>query len=64
MRDFILCLLLLACLAVLIGLPVVLIAATVSQDVSSALAENIMLVKGTFAAWFVSVIIVSTAGNK
>jgi len=63
MKDFTLCALLLACLAVLVGLPVGLIAAKLA-GCDSLVVENIMVVKAAFVAWFVSIVIVSTAGNK
>jgi len=64
MKDFTLCALLLACLAVLVGLPVLLAVAAVNQDVSSMLVQNMGILKAAFVAWFVSIVIVSTAGNK
>jgi len=64
MKDFTLCALLLACLAVLVGLPVLLTVATVSLEVSSMLAQNMGILKAAFVAWFLSIVIVATAGNK
>ena len=64
MKDFILCALLLACLAVLVGLPVLLAVSAVNQDVSIMLVQNMGILKATFAAWFLSVIIVASASNK
>jgi len=64
MKDFTLCALLLACLAVLVGLPVLLTVATVSLEVSSMLAQNMGTLKAAFVAWFLSIVIVATAGNK
>ena len=63
MKDIVLCALLLVCLAVLIGLPVGLIV-TKLTGCDHLVIENIMLVKAAFVAWFVSIVIVSTAGNK
>ncbi len=63
MRDFVLCALLLACLAVLVGLPVGLIVAKIAGCDSIVIA-NIGIVKATFVAWFLSVIIVASVGNK
>jgi len=64
MKDFLLCALLLACLAVLVGLPVLLAVAAVNREVGSMLAQNMGILKAAFVAWFVSIVIVSTAGNK
>lgn len=63
MKDFILLALLLACLAVLVGLPVGLIAAKIA-GCDTLVVENIALVKVAFVAWFLSIIIVASAGNK
>jgi len=63
MKDFLLCILLLACLAVLVGLPIGLIVAKLA-GCDNLIIENIMVVKAAFVAWFVSIVIVSTAGNK
>ena len=63
MKDFILCVLLLACLAVLVGLPVGLIVAKIA-GFYHVVTENIMPVKAAFMAWFLSVIIVASAGNE
>jgi len=64
MKDFTLCTLLLACLTVLVGLPVLLVVSAINRDVSIMLAQNIYLVKAAFVAWFLSIVIVATAGNK
>ena len=61
MKDFLLCGALLACLAVAFGLPVGLIIAGYDSIV---VVENIMLVKAAFVAWFLSIIVLATAGNK
>ena len=61
MKDFLLCGALLMCLAVAFGLPVGLI--IVGYD-SIVVVENIMLVKAAFVAWFLSIIILASAGNK
>ena len=63
MKDFLLCMLLLVCLAVLVGLPFGLIAVKIA-GCDSLVVENIALVKAAFVAWFVSIIIVASAGNK
>lgn len=63
MKNFLLCALLLACLAVLVGLPVGLIVAKLA-GCDSLVVENIMVVKAAFVAWFLSIIVVATAGNK
>ena len=63
MRDFLLCGALLACVAVAFGLPVGLIAVKIA-GYDSIVVENIMLVKAAFVAWFLSVIIIASAGNK
>ena len=63
MRDFLLCGALLMCLAVAFGLPVGLIAAKIA-GYDSIVVENILLVKAAFVAWFLSVIIIASAGNK
>jgi len=62
MRDFALCALLLACLAVLVGLPVGLIATKLAG--CDSLVENIMVIKAAFVLWFLSIVILATAGNK
>ena len=63
MRDFLLCCALLMCLAVAFGLPVGLIAVKIA-GYDSIVVENILLVKAAFVAWFLSVIIIASAGNK
>ena len=63
MKDFLLCMLLLVCLVVLVGLPVGLIAVKIASC-DHLVVENIAMVKAAFVAWFVSIIIVATAGNK
>jgi len=63
MRDFVLCALLLACLAVLVGLPIGLIAAKLA-GCDNIVVENICLVKATFVAWFLSIVILASVGNK
>jgi len=63
MKDFTLCALLLACLAVLVGLPVGLIVAKLASC-DNIVVENIMIVKVAFVAWSLSIVIVATAGNK
>ena len=62
MKNFLLCVLL-ACLTVLVGLPVGLIAVKIASC-DHLVVENIGMVKAAFVAWFVSIIIVATAGNK
>ena len=63
MKDFLLCMLLLACLIVLVGLPIGLIAVKIA-GCDSLVVENIGIVKAAFVAWFLSIIIVASAGNK
>ena len=63
MKDFILLALLSACLAVLVGLPVGLIVAKIA-GLDSLVVENIGIVKSAFVAWFLSVIVLASAGNK
>ena len=63
MKGFLLCMLLLACLIVLVGLPIGLIAVKIARC-DSLVVENIVLVKAAFVAWFLSIVILATAGNK
>jgi len=63
MKDFILCILLLACLAVLVGLPIGLIV-TKLAGCDSIVIANIGLVKAAFVLWFLSIVVLATAGNK
>jgi len=63
MKDFLLCALLLACLAVLVGLPIGLIVAKLA-GCDNLIIENIMVVKAAFAIWFVSIVVLATTGNK
>ena len=63
MKDFLLCMLLLACLIVLVGLPIGLIAVKIA-GCDSLVVENIGIVKAAFVAWFLSIVIVASIGNK
>ena len=54
---------LLVCLAVAFGLPVGLIAVKIA-GYDSIVVENILLVKAAFVAWFLSIIVIASAGNK
>lgn len=63
MNDFLLCVLLLACLIVLICLPAGLIAIKIA-GCDSLVVENIMLAKAAFVAWFLSIVIVASIGNE
>lgn len=63
MKDFLLCMLLLVCLAVLVGLPICLIA-TKLAGCDHLVVENIGMVKAAFVAWFLSIVIVASIGNK
>lgn len=49
----------LVCLAIMASLPVLLVVAAVSQDVSSMLAQNIGMLKAAFVAWVFAVFIAS-----
>ena len=61
--SFLVMLGLLVCLTVLVGLPVGLIAAKIA-GYDSIVVENIALLRAAFVAWFLSVIIIASAGNK
>ena len=61
--SFLVMLGLLVCLTVLVGLPVGLIAAKIA-GYDSVVVENIALLRAAFVAWFLSVIIIASAGNK
>lgn len=63
MENFLLCALLLACLAVLVALPIGLIVAKLA-GCDSVVIANIGLVKAAFVAWFLSIVIVASVGNK
>ena len=63
MKDFILLALLSACLTVSVGLPVGLIVAKITS-LDSLVVENIGIVKSAFVAWFLSIVILASVGNK
>lgn len=63
MKDFLLCGVLLVCLTVLVGLPVGLIAAKITGN-ENMLIEYISFVKAAFVAWFLSIIVLASVGNK
>lgn len=62
-KDFLLCMLLLACLLVLVGLPICLIAIKIAGT-DHIVTENIAIVKSAFVAWFLSIVIVASIGNR